>query len=112
MRFIAPLTAAQVEALEGLHRGGRNHRERQRAHAVLLSAKGLTMDQGAHVLGVDRDAISRWLSRWEAGGLAALSDAPKSGRPHKVIGSEEAILVAAAATSPANPQRELAKKGA
>jgi predicted ArsR family transcriptional regulator len=111
MRFIAPLTQEEVIAVERLHRGGRSHRERQRAHAVLLNAKGLTMDQSAHGLGVDRDAVSRWLTRWEQGGIGALADAPKSGRPRKVAASEQAEVVAAACASPASPQRELAKKG-
>jgi transposase len=111
MRFVAPLSRAQVGELEGLRRAGRSHRLRQRAHAVLLSARGYTLDQAADVLAVDRDAISRWLSRWEAGGAAALADAPKSGRPRKLAAPEEATLTAAASASPASPRWELAKKG-
>ena len=112
MRYVAELTPGQTVEVEGLRRGGRSHRVRQRAHAVLLSAKGYSLDQAAHILGVDRDAISRWLGRWERVGSGALQDAPKRGRPRKLGAAEEAVLTAAAAARPANPPPELAKKGA
>ncbi len=70
-RFVSPLSEETRQQLNGLHRTGRSHRVRQRAHAVRLSAKGYTLDQIADVLDVDRDAVSRTLDRWEEGGLAA-----------------------------------------
>jgi transposase len=105
------LNEEQRQGLEQLHRSGHSHRERQRAHAVLLSAQGYTLDQAADVLRVDRDAVSRWLGRWERGGLDALADAPKSGRPPKVDAALETEVVAAASESPASVRRTLAKRG-
>ena len=111
-RRAAPsLSLEQQQGLEGLHRRGCSHRVRQRAHAVLLSAKGYSLDQAADVLGVDRDAVSRWLDRWERGGLDALADAPKSGRPPKVDAALVAEVVVAAQQSPASVRRTLAKRG-
>lgn len=105
------LNLEQQQDLKQLHRDGCSHRMRQRAHAVLLSAKGYSLDQAADVLGVDRDAVSRWLDRWERGGVSALAEAPKSGRPPKVDAVLESEVVAAAQESPASVGRTLAKRG-
>lgn len=67
-----------------LHKNSSTHRARQRAHAVLLSSKGYTLTQLADIFDLDRDTISEWLTVWERQGHAALSDAPKPGRPSKL----------------------------
>ena len=110
-RLVGPLGEEQRRQLEGLHRAGRSHRVRQRAHAVLLSAQGYTLDQVADILRVDRDAVSRTLDRWEEGGAGALEEGPRSGRPPKVDAALEAEVFAAARESPASGCRTLAKRG-
>lgn len=97
--------------LEDLHRTGRSHRVRQRAHTVLLSAQAYTLDQIADILRVDRDAVSRTLDRWEAGGVTALEEGHRPGRPPKVDTALEAEVLASAAEQPASLRRVLAKKG-
>ena len=52
----------------------------RRAHAILLSDQGHTIDQISGILQVPRDAVSRWLKQWEASGLDGLIDKPRSGR--------------------------------
>ena len=84
MKFVLPLTDVDKEALMSLHRSGRTHRQRQRAHAVLLSAKHYTLDQIADVVEAERETVSRWLDLWQEQGLLGLMDAPKSGRPRKI----------------------------
>lgn len=84
MKFIESLTPEQTKTLRELHKGGATHRIRQRAHAVLLSAKGYRLNQLADIFDLDRDTISEWLQVWEQQGTAALSDAPKPGRPSKL----------------------------
>ena len=110
-RFVRPVSPEHQQALELLQRTGRSHRVRHRAHAILLSAKGYTLDQIADVLAVDRDAVSRTLERWEHGGLAALQEGPRPGRPPKVDAALEAQVLAAAQESPASVRRTLAKRG-
>ncbi len=44
-----------------------------------------------------RDAVSRTLDCWEAGGLAALEEGARSGRPLRVEAALEAEIFAAAA---------------
>lgn len=111
MRFVKTLSDEQKEALEAVWREGAAHRERVRAHAVLLSARGYSIDELAEVLAVERDAVGRWLSRWEEGGVAALADAPRAGRPRRLGSDAEAALAAAARANPTSPRMELSKKG-
>jgi transposase len=111
MRYVSKLSIAQEEALQRRWRTARSHRERQRAHAVLLSAKGYRLEECAEVLGVDRDAISRWLDRWEEGGVEALAEGARPGRPRALDEAQQAEVAAAAAANPASPRRELAKRG-
>ena len=92
MKFISALTDAETAALERLHRGGASHRQRQRAQAVLLSARGFTLDQLAQVSGVHRNTVSGWLDAWRARGLGGLEDAPKPGCPPKVDAALKAHL--------------------
>lgn len=110
-RFVSALSEEGQRQLEGLWRTGHSHRVRQRAHAVLLSAKGYTLDQIADVLAVDRDAVSRTLDRWERGGVMALEEGPRPGRRPKVDTALEAEVFAAAAEQPAGVRRALAKRG-
>ena len=110
-RFVSALSEEEHRRLDGLHRTGRSHRVRQRAHAVLLSAQGYTLDQAADILRVDRDAVSRTLARWEEGGVAALEEGMRPGRPPKVDAALEAEVFAAAKAQPASVRRALAKGG-
>jgi transposase len=53
----------------------------RRARIVLLAAAGTPLDQIARVVGVDRTIVRTWVDRYRVGGLAALEDRPRSGRP-------------------------------
>ena len=99
MKFIAALTQADQTALENMHHQAKTHRQRQRAHAVLLSSKGFTLEQLADIfsvdrdtVSVDRDTVSGWLDAWQQRGLDGLADAPKPGRRRKIDGYPEAVL--------------------
>ncbi len=92
MKFVSALTEADQKALEDLHLNGPTARQRQRAHAVLLSAGGYRLDQLADILRSDRDTLSGWLDHWQEHGFDGLADAPKSGRHRKIDGSLEAVL--------------------
>lgn len=53
----------------------------RRARIVLLAAAGVPLDRIARELGVQRNVVRTWLDRYRAGGLDALQDRPRSGRP-------------------------------
>ena len=93
MKFVSALAEADRSALKHLYRHGATTRQRQRAHAVLLSAEGYPLEQLAAILQADRDTVSGWLNLWQAGGLPGLADAPKPGRRRKIDAALEADLL-------------------
>jgi transposase len=64
----------------------------QRARIVLLAAEGLPNAEIARRVGVSRPTVICWRDRYSAGGVAALEDADRSGRPP--VHDEVAIVVA------------------
>ena len=78
------LTAQQVQQLERTAATGKHPRARRRAQAVLSHSRGLTLTQLAAAYAVDRDTVREWLTRFEQGGVAALAEGPRSGRPPKL----------------------------
>ena len=93
MKRVSALTEINREALTRLHSDGPTHRQRQRAKAILLSAKGYTPEQIADVLDTSRFAVSGWLDRWHERGLDGLADAPEPGRRRKIDAALEADLL-------------------
>jgi len=61
-----------------------------RARIVLASAGGEGTSSLARRLGVSRPTVIAWRERYRSGGIAALADAPRSGRP-KVIDEAEIL---------------------
>lgn len=109
------LSQAEREVLRQAHKSAPTHRERQRAHAVLLSAKGYRLDQLSDIFEADRDTISRWLDDWQEQGIIGLSDASKPGRPSKLPEAAQSVLVHALQTPTPNLKpllQERLKKGA
>jgi transposase len=79
---IGPLPAEHRQALERLRRRAIG-RVSQRAHMVLLNARGYTVPQIAQIFEVGEDVVRTWLHRYEQGGPPALEDRPRPGRPPK-----------------------------
>jgi transposase len=59
-----------------MHLHGPTARQRQRAHAVLLSARGYKLDQLADILRADRDTISGWLDARQEQGMSPRLEEP------------------------------------
>ncbi len=78
------LDAAQIEQLEQAAGHGKHSRERRRAQAVLSQHRGLNLQQLAAAYAVGRDTVRLWPTRFEEGGVAALAEGPRSGRPSKL----------------------------
>ena len=53
----------------------------RRARMILLAADGKPLDRIAREVGADRTIVRTWIDRYRVGGLAALQDRPRSGRP-------------------------------
>jgi transposase len=79
---VGPLTAAQRRGLERLRRRAVG-RVSQRAHMVLLSGRGFTVQEIARVFDCGEDVVRQWLHRFRERGEGGLEDAPRPGRPPK-----------------------------
>lgn len=53
----------------------------QRARIILMSAEGLTNTEIARRTGATRPTVINWRNRYAAGGISALGDLPRPGRP-------------------------------
>src|SRR3712207_6841422 len=62
----------------------------QRARIVLLAGEGTPNTEIAARVGTSRPTVNLWRRRYATGGLAALGDRPRSGRPRQI---DEADIV-------------------
>jgi transposase len=101
-RPITPFTlpAADQAALEKFTRTGhRPVRAVRRAQALLALATGIGQQAAGAAVGLGRQAVSKVRRRYEeAGWQAALAEAPRSGGPLQVDGSQRAALTGLACT--------------
>ena len=81
MKFAEPIPEEVRATLQEMYMKHPTFRCRQRAQAIMLSARGFTINQLRDILEVRRDTISDWLGRWESEGLLGLYDLPRTGRP-------------------------------
>ena len=75
----------------------------KRARIVLLAADGVPNAVIARTAGVSRPTVIGWRDRYEAGGIAALEDEPRSGRPAEI--SEADVVIATLADGGRPPER-------
>jgi transposase len=76
----------------------------KRARMILLAADGVPNAEIARVTGVSRPTVIAWRDRYESGGIAALEDAPRSGRPAQI---DEIEIVAATLVNNGRPPERL-----
>jgi transposase len=101
-KYASELDRSTECQLEQLVKGSPNYRVRQRAHAVLLSARQYTIDTLADIFSVHRNTVSEWIDAWEEERFDSLEDAARSGRPPILRAEEEQMLIEAVEN---NPQR-------
>ena len=75
----------------------------RRARMVLLAADGMPNAQIARTVGASRPTVIGWRDRYRAGGIAALEDQPRSGRPAEI--DEIKVVVATLADDGRPPKR-------
>jgi len=83
-----------LEAL--LAKGTLSARTFKRATALLELHRGKTFNAVAQTLDLTSDTVSIWCKNYLASGLACLHDAPRSGRPISIDGSQRAKITALA----------------
>src|SRR3954471_13829275 len=73
----------------------------QRGRMVLLAAEGLPNTEIGRRVGRTRQTVIAWRARYEAGGIDALADLPRSGRPPVI--DEAAVIVPTLPPPPTEP---------
>jgi transposase len=86
MKCVSPLSDTDLQVLSDAYIQGEKPALRRRAHAILLSNKGYTINQISDILAVRRGAVRRgavsiWLKAWKTDGLNGLTAKSQSGRP-------------------------------
>ncbi len=101
------LTAAAREHLEALlAKGSLPARTYKRATALLELDRGKTLTAVAATLAMTSLTVAAWRDKYHAAGLACLQDAPRSGRPIRIDGSQRAQITAlACSVAPAGHDR-------
>lgn len=101
-RHIVQLTDSERSQLVTITTKGMNKaRTIKRANILLMSAEGQTDEAVATLLRTSTRTVARTRKQFSEGGLeAALYDQPRSGRPRKLDGKQEALLVAFVCSEP------------
>jgi transposase len=95
------VTAAQRAAVEAaLRRRDLTPRLRERLEMVKAAGLGQDLETIARWSGRTPETVRRWLAVFAAGGIAALADAPRQGRPPKADAAYLAALETAVETAP------------
>jgi len=94
VRYVHPLIDTERDLLKNTMTHDTSPRARARAHSLLLSSQGLTIEEITKIYPVDRDTVSTWIRTWEHDGPASLHDTPRSGRPPKLTPDEQTLAIA------------------
>jgi transposase len=102
-RFLTlrPLTDEEARAIDRLaHSRTEPARAVERAQIVLRARLGARVPAIARALGITEATVRLWLKRFDAGGVDALADAPRSGRPPVYDATEVGEVIEASLTKP------------
>ena len=98
---VLEVTVAQRTAVEAaLRRRDLAPRVRERLEMVKAAVLGQDLDEIAQWTGRTPETVRRWLTVFQAGGIGALADAPRQGRPPKANAAYVAALGQAVETPP------------
>ncbi len=106
------LTPEERWTLEGWVRASSTEQRLvERANIVLLTARGCSNKEIAQRLGVVRQTAAKWRERFRSGGVEALSDAPRPGRP-LVYGHDDRLAIVKTVTEePPDPESHWTVRG-
>lgn len=86
------LTREQLVEIQQAMKHAPEPEVRQRATAVHLLHKGHGPEQVGEMMAVKLGTVYQWQRRWREGGIAALANRPRSGRPAKADENYHQIL--------------------
>ena len=88
-KFVSQLSGEQKAALEELMGKGHTMRIGRRAEAILLSARGYTIDEIGSIKGVHRVTVCHWVNNWNERGIDGLLEREGRGRKRSLAEGEE-----------------------
>ncbi len=103
--FVSALSPDQIQHLEDLAERDSARRVRMRAHSILLSSRGSSIDEIARIYQVHRDTVSSWIDNFEHLGVDGLRDKPRSGGPPKLNEQEKEVAKELLKTHPNAPKQ-------
>ena len=106
-RFVSPLSDEDREILGYIRDHGETPRIRRRAHAILLSDSGKSVNEIAEIFETTRESVCSWLARWEDSGPQGLADGARSGAPPKLTKSERNKVLKLIKKYPHSPKQVL-----
>lgn len=110
MKYVSLLTKSQRARLQAVMDKAPSARARKRAHSILLSASGYTIEEIAEIYMIaKRDTVSSWIDAWEERHFDSLYDRPRSGRPHALNSQEQARAIELLKQSPRRIKRVIQK---
>jgi transposase len=89
---VSPLNEDKSNELRVIIKTSDKPRVRQRANAILLSSKEVSIDKIAELSGSNRDTVSSWIDNWEQFGISSLEDKPRSGNPGILTPKEKQLV--------------------
>jgi len=99
--LLRPLTDEETTDLRVLAHGQKvEARLRDRARICWLSHEGKRVREIVALIAADEQVVRRWITRFNAGGLAGLADAPRIGRPPTYTSEEIGTVIATSLTPP------------
>lgn len=88
-KYVSELNQQQKDELTRLMNGDLNARTRKRAQAMLLSARGYSIDEISAIVECNRVTVSRWMDQWHERGLDGLLENEGRGRKNKLTEEQE-----------------------
>ena len=79
-----------------LKKGSVSAKTYKRAVALLELDRGRTFTEVAKIVGVVKQTVSTWATKYHSSGLDFLNDKPRSGRPRELDGLQRAAITALA----------------
>jgi len=88
-KFAAELNAQQAAELSAIIASNCNARNKKRAQAISLSARGYTIDEISAIMECHRVTVSRWIDQWHEQGIDGLLEKEGRGRMKSLAEEEE-----------------------
>lgn len=95
------LTVAEKEQLLTMSRSLKlEKRYVERAEIILLSEKGLSMNDIVEQTRLSKPVVNKWRQRFREHGIDGLKDAPRSGKPRTITPEQQAMVIDKACSKP------------